>query len=103
MLPEIVFDLFFGNAIARHNLSILDAQRDQRRSAAETANIEMTDAVMHLNDFSQGRKGLLAPIAGSVDRQKTIDAEHGHGAFIRFETKLHVIRFPRIFLLVLTE
>src|ERR1043165_4049342 len=103
VLPEIVFDLLFGNAIPRHDLSVLDAERDQRRSAAETPNIEMADAVMHFDHISQGRKGLLATIAGGVDRQKTIDAEHGHGAFIRFETKLHVIRLPRAFLLVFTE
>src|SRR4029078_10394429 len=103
VLPQIVFDLLFGNAVAGHNLSVLDAERDQRCAAAETPNIEMADAVMHFDHFSQGRERLLATIAGGVNRQKPIDAEHGHGAFVALETKLHVIRFPRTFLLVFTE
>src|ERR1041384_2414129 len=103
VLPQIVFDLLFGNAIAGHNLSVLDAERDQRCAAAETPNIEMADAVMHLDHVSQGRERLLATIAGGMNRQKPIDAEYGHGAFVTLETKLHVIRFPGTFFLVFTE
>ena len=52
----------------------------KRRAAAEAADVEMAHAMVHLDDFGERRKRLLAAIAGGVDRQKAVDAEHGHRA-----------------------
>jgi hypothetical protein len=51
MLPEIILDLLFGDAIASHDLRVFDAESDERRAAAETADIEMAHAMMHLYDL----------------------------------------------------
>ena len=53
MLPQVIFDLLLGNAVARHDLRVFDAERDQRRAAAEAADVEMAHAVMHLEHFGQ--------------------------------------------------
>ena len=53
MFPQVIFDLLLGNTVARHDLGIFDAERDQRRTAAEAADVEVTHAVMHLEHFGQ--------------------------------------------------
>ena len=103
VFPEIIFDLLFGDAVARHDLRVFDAERDERRAAAEAADVEMAHAVVHANDFGERRERLLAAIAGSVNRQKTVDAEHRHGAVFRFETELDVVRLPRTLFLIFAE
>ena len=40
-----------------------DAETDERCAAAETTDVEMADAMMHLYDFRQRRERLIAAIA----------------------------------------
>ena len=53
VLPQIVFDLLFGNPIAGHDLSVFSSERDERGATAETPDIKMADTVMHFDHFSQ--------------------------------------------------
>src|SRR5215207_6770236 len=103
MLPEIILDLLLGDAISSHDLRVFDAESNERRAAAEAADIKMAYAVVHLYNFCQRRERLLATIARSVNRQETVDAENRHRTVIRFETHLDVIRLPRAFLLIFAE
>src|SRR3990172_104994 len=103
MLPEIIFDLLFGDPVPGHDFGVFDAERNQRRAAAETADVEMAHAVMHLDHFGQRRQCLLATIAGSMNRQEAVDAEDCHRAFLRLKAKLDMVGLPGAILLVLAE
>src|SRR5713226_8067051 len=103
MLPKILFDLFFCDPVARHDLGVFDSKRHHRRSAAKAPHIKMAHAVMHCYHFGERRQRLLAAIAGGVHRQESIDPTGGHCALLGLESHLDVIRLPGAFLLVLSE
>src|SRR5439155_3719027 len=103
MLPEVLFHLRLGDSVPRHDLRVFDAQRHERRASAEAADIDVTHAVMHCDHFGKRRKRLLTAIAGRVNGQKAIDAEHRDSTVLSSKPHLHVIGLPRAFLLIFTE
>src|SRR5438034_4512920 len=103
MLPEVLFHLRLGDSVPRHDLRVFDAQRHERRSSAKAADIDVTHAVMHGEHLGKRRKRLLAAIAGRVNGQKAIDAEHRDSTVLSSKPHLHVIGLPRAFLLIFTE
>src|ERR1043166_2003104 len=103
MLPQILFYLCLGDAVSRHDFRILYAERNERRSAAETPHVQMTHSMVHCDDLGQRRKRLFTPVPGGLHRQKPADAANRDGALFRLKTHLDVIRLPRTLLFVIAE